>query len=262
MTPPPPAYPNSPPPVAAPPVVTLPPPPAHEQTTTHRPEVIIYSHSPLFYWWPVWAVGFLMTAITYFQGERFVVGRVSFWFYPGSNLGVVFFLLIFLVILITNVSVRGLAAVIVILVAIIATMLFAFFGLWDLVLGWLGDLKIQMNLGAFFWFSVLMFLTWALTVFVFDRLSYWRFTPGQVTNVFLIGAAAKSYDTENLILEKYRDDVFRHWILGLGSGDLHIRPYGARSEEIGVPNVQFIGSKIRELQRLIATEPEQAHSHQ
>src|SRR5262245_9065211 len=33
-------------------------------------EVIVISHSPLFYWWPVWAVGFLMAGVTFWQGHR------------------------------------------------------------------------------------------------------------------------------------------------------------------------------------------------
>src|SRR5215831_11955999 len=33
-------------------------------------EVVIISHSPLFYWWPVWAVGFLMAALTYWEGYQ------------------------------------------------------------------------------------------------------------------------------------------------------------------------------------------------
>jgi hypothetical protein len=33
-------------------------------------EVVIISHSPLYYWWPVWVVGFLMAAVSYWQGDR------------------------------------------------------------------------------------------------------------------------------------------------------------------------------------------------
>ena len=33
-------------------------------------EVVIISHSPLFYWWPVWAVGFLVAAVSYWQGDQ------------------------------------------------------------------------------------------------------------------------------------------------------------------------------------------------
>ena len=37
---------------------------------TRPPQVVIISHSPLFYWWPVWVVGFLMAAVSYWQGDR------------------------------------------------------------------------------------------------------------------------------------------------------------------------------------------------
>ena len=49
---------------------------------------------------------------------------------------------------------------------------------------------------------------------------------------------------------------FRHWLLGLGSGDLRIRTSGATREEIEVSNVLFIGSKVAAMQRLIAEVPE------
>jgi hypothetical protein len=58
-----------------------------------------------------------------------------------------------------------------------------------------------------------------------------------------------------MVLEKYRDDFFRHWVLGFGSGDLHIKPYGSDREEVKVPNVLFIGTKVSTIQHMIATEP-------
>ena len=77
----------------------------------------------------------------------------------------------------------------------------------------------------------------------------------------MLGAGSRSYDTDHMVLEKYRDDVFRHWVLGFGSGDIHIRPFGARSEEIEVPNVLFVGKKIHVIQRMIATQSEKfAHA--
>src|SRR5262249_52968387 len=37
----------------------------------HRPtKVVVISHSPLFYWWPVWAVGFGMALLTYMRGDQ------------------------------------------------------------------------------------------------------------------------------------------------------------------------------------------------
>ena len=35
--------------------------------------VTIIGHSPLFYWWPVWAVGFLMALLTYLGGNYMAV---------------------------------------------------------------------------------------------------------------------------------------------------------------------------------------------
>src|SRR4051812_40997762 len=36
------------------------------------PEIRIVSHSTLFYWWPVWAVGFLMAIMTFLSSNRMV----------------------------------------------------------------------------------------------------------------------------------------------------------------------------------------------
>src|SRR5207245_2723666 len=36
-------------------------------------EVRIYSHSSLFYWWPVWAVGLLMGLLTLFDKHKMAV---------------------------------------------------------------------------------------------------------------------------------------------------------------------------------------------
>src|SRR6516165_5773916 len=45
-------------------------------TSTQTPspkEIVIISHSPIFYWWPVWFVGFLMAILTYFDGHLMAV---------------------------------------------------------------------------------------------------------------------------------------------------------------------------------------------
>ena len=69
-------------------------------------------------------------------------------------------------------------------------------------------------------------------------------------------AGSKGYNTQGMALEKHRYDLFRHWILGLGSGDLQIRTSGATREQIDVPNVLFIGSKVEAMQRLISEVPD------
>ena len=36
-------------------------------------EIRIIAHSTLYYWWIVWAVGFLMAIVTFFSNERMAV---------------------------------------------------------------------------------------------------------------------------------------------------------------------------------------------
>jgi hypothetical protein len=172
----------------------------------------------------------------------------------------VFFATIFVVILITNVAVRGLASGMVLLSLVFVVLLLAYLDWWDEILTWMGNLSVHMNLGAYLVFSTMVFIVWALAFFVFDRLSYWEVKPGQITHVYLLGGGSRSYDTNGMNLEKRRDDVFRHWLLGFGSGDLHVSTMGARSREFDIPNVLFAGSRSEVMQRLIATVPDQAHS--
>ena len=220
-----------------------------------RNEVVIYSHSNLFYWWPVWVIGYVMAAVTYANNQQYEVGAGPEYFHPSSNVGVIFFSTLFIVIVITNINVRGMASGMVILVAILVVVLLAYFGLWDQILSTVAALRVHLNLGAYFWFSTLMFIAWAFAFFIVDRMTYWVVKPGQITRVGVLGAASRSWDTDNLVLEKHRDDLFRHWILGLGTGDLHIHTYGAQRETLFVPNVLFLGSRVEKIQRLIAAQP-------
>ena len=59
-----------------------------------------------------------------------------------------------------------------------------------------------------------------------------------------------NHATTGLVLEKERSDLFRHVILGLGSGDLIIRPAGGK-DAIHLPNVLFVGHKKRAAESLI-----------
>lgn len=221
----------------------------------------IYSHSSLFYWWPVWVVGYVMAFITYAEGRGYQTGQGAGWIHPSSNPGLLFFLVLFLVIVITNFSVRGLASGIAIMGVALVTVVFAYVGWWDEIFRWFGSLEIHLNLGAYFWFSTLMLALWTVTVFGLDRMHFWEVTPGQLTLRSRFGGGSKSYNSQGMSLEKHRDDLFRHWLLGLGSGDLSIRTSGAIREQIDVLNVLFIGSKVDAVQRLISEVPEGSDGH-
>jgi hypothetical protein len=221
-----------------------------------EPTLFIYSHSNLLYWWPVWAVGFLMALLSYVHGTPYTVGDAREYFAYSSDVGIIWFVTLFLVILITSVPMRGLASGMVLLGIAFFTVLFAYLHWWDTILSWLGNLSVHMNVGAYMFISTLLFGVWVLSVFLFDRMNYWEVTPGQLTRVRVFGAGQTSYEPENMILEKYRNDFFRHWVLGLGSGDMKITTGGVNRQELHVPNVLFVGQKVLAFQRMIATKPD------
>jgi hypothetical protein len=242
-------------PVAAQPIIINVPSPEHAEDRGGPTEVRLYSHSNFFYWWPVWAVGYLMALITWMGGHTEEIGGVHVLIHPSKDLGVIFTLTVFLVILITNVTLRGTSSVIVLLAAAFLTLLLAYMGWWADVLARLGLVAIYVNLGFYVVFSTLVFLLWAVSVFVYDRLSYWKVRAGQITHETVVGGAERSYDTRGMVFEKQRGDLFRHLVLGLGSGDLVISTTGAKPETVQVPNVLFVGRKLRQIQHLIAMKP-------
>jgi hypothetical protein len=178
--------------------------------------------------------------------------------HPSKNLGVLFTLTLLLVILVTNISLRGMSSLVILMGCAFLVLLLAYCQLWGEVLAWTGLMAIYMNLGFYVFFSTLLFVVWAFAVFVYDRMTYWKVSPGQITRESVVGGAQSSYDTRGMLFEKRRADLFRHWVLGLGSGDLQISITGAKSETILVSNVLFVNAKVARIQRLIAMKPTDA----
>jgi len=75
-------------------------------------------------------------------------------------------------------------------------------------------------------------------------------SSGQVRVCLAVVIGETVYDTSGMTFSKKQDDVFRHWMHGLGSGDLIIHRTGLE-RDIDFPNVLFVGAKIREIERLI-----------
>jgi hypothetical protein len=227
-----------------------------EAEAVDEQQLLLYSHSNLFYWWPVWMVGYIMAAVTRFDGQLVSIGDQQYWFHPSKNLGVIFTLTFFMVILVTSMTLRGLASVVAILSIAFFSLLLAYFHLWETVLNWLGELAIMMNLGFYLFFSTIIFGVWVYSVFVYDRMVYWKIRPGQITQERVIGGAEKSYDARGIVFEKHREDLFRHWVLGIGSGDVQFSTTGAKRETVYIPNVLFVNSKIDAIQRMLAIQPD------
>jgi hypothetical protein len=262
-------------------------------------EIRVYSHSSLFYWWPVWACGLVMALLTFIDGHRMALvpshtmalrdakgmgeekpgKRVEFegdvlvlpqgkhlepysasepeppeqpYIYMSrhKDLGVLFAITLLIIIFISNVPLRGLWSVILILGIVLMVVLFAFWGILGTILDKFALLQIHINAAGYLTISLVLLALWAITVFIFDHRRYVIFTSGQVRVSLAVGAGETVYGTRDLTFEKRQDDLFRHWIVGLGSGDLIIHRSGT-TQEIDMPNVLFVGAKIREIEKLI-----------
>lgn len=260
-------------------------------------EIRVYGHSNLFYWWPVWVVGFLMAALTFLDGHVMAIvppgtevmqgqpaanGKTQDVLVtpPGqsvppasavnsdpaprlrvaanNNYGVIFVGTLLLVVMVTSFTLRGLKSVVAIAFIIVLALLFAQLGWWNDILWWLGGVDVRMNAGGYLAIAIPLLLIWLFSVFIYDRYTYLIVSRGQVRIRKEIGAGEIAVDAAGLALEKKRDDLFRHWLIGLGSGDLNIKTSGPSHLDFDLPNVLFIGLKLSRIQDMIR-EKEVAH---
>jgi hypothetical protein len=225
------------------------------------PDLVLYSHSTIFYWWPAWLGGYALALVTWLGGSKARLSNGSeILIHPSAWVGLTFLVILTLVMIFTNVKLRGLYSVMFLLAIGFFVVLFGWLGWLDAILAWIPYLSVYMDLGFYLTFSTLLLAIWLLRFFVFDRLTYWRVRPGQLTMERVIGGGAQSYDTRGMLFEQRGDDLFRHIILGLGSGDLLLITTGAKKGEIEIPNVLFARRKVATIERLIAIKPDEAMS--
>ncbi len=92
---------------------------------------------------------------------------------------------------------------------------------------------------------------WLVTFLFFDPQIYMLFTPKQLRVRQEIGGGEVAYDTTGMVIQKQRNDLFRHWVLGLGSGDLIVNTSGAAAHHFEMPNVLFVGYKLRQIEQML-----------
>ncbi len=215
-------------------------------------EINVYGHSTLLYWWPAWAVGFLFALLNAGQesflatapGER-----------PSSALGLSYLALLLLLIVFTNVRLRGINSVVALLSTAFIAVVLAWFGWWDDIARLIPYLSVHMNTGFYLVFSSGLLIIWLLMLFVFDRVTYWRIRPGQMTEEHLIGGGAVSYDTNGLRFQKLNADFFRS-LLGFGAGDVRATTTGENGAAIELENVILVDRKVHAIEKLISVKPE------
>jgi hypothetical protein len=265
--------------------------PASPNVDDRPTEVVVISHSSLFYWWPVWAVGYLMAALTYLSGYHvaFVpAGTVAqrgahvkgidgprdvlivpadrslrtdpesgelepmrLRMTPNNDLGIIWGLVLCLVVIVTNVPLRGMWSFIVIVVLVFGTILLAVLGLWDRIIDTIRVVDIHLTGYSYLIISTFLFAVWLIAFLFLDRMIYMVFTRGQLRVRMAISQGEQVYDTRGMVVERHRDDLFRHWLLGFGSGDLTVRVGGSSQQQLELPNILSIASKMRLIQTML-----------
>jgi hypothetical protein len=140
--------------------------------------------------------------------------------------------------------------VFVLVVLLMLSLIFWVADWWEVIFARLGQLAIYINLGGYFTLSLILFALWCVNFFFMDRQTFMIFTPGQVRLRLEIGAGETVYDTLGMVVHKKRSDMFRHWVLGFGSGDLVIRPAGL-NHDLELPNVLRIGRRVKQIEQLV-----------
>ena len=240
----------------------------------------------LFYWWPVWAFGLLLAGLTWLDGHRLAIvpagtqvvlgfdsGREALVLPAGARLprdpatgeprepglrvashsgyGAIFIVVVLLVVFVTNVPIRGLWSVVAIIIVVLGTVIFALAGWWDDILEAAAHSHVYINAFGYLAMSVPLLILWLVVVLFFDSRIYMTFSPGQLLVHQEIGAGVVAYDTLGMVVAKRRSDLFRHWLLGIGSGDLIVKTAGANPQQFQMPNVLFVGHKLQLIQQML-----------
>lgn len=277
------------PPPGAVPVYTVPSP---DEAGQRKIEFIkVYGHSNILYWWPVWAMCFLLAGWTYASGGQMAVlpagsEEVAGVVVPGydeprdvlvlppgksagvpadetrprtlvnrlipsqmtvarSNTpGVLFCMTLLLTAVVSSITLRGLVSVIAVIALLLLVLVLSLWNLWDEVFRFFGGLDVRMNAAGYLFVGVPLLVAWVLVVTLYDRNSYVLFDEGQIRYVREVGDSELTIPAEGAQVEKRRADIFRHWMVGFGSGDLVIHTGGRNGQTIELDNVLGVTRKL------------------
>jgi len=168
-----------------------------------------------------------------------------------NGYGVVFAFTILLVAFSTSFTFRGLASLVVLIGLVAVVLALYVLGWWDPVLRYVGGLDVRMNAGGYLAVAVPLFVMWLFALFIYDHQTYLVFARGQIRLRAAIGDGETALDVSKVTLEKKRNDFFRHWLLGFGSGDIRVKTGGTDDREYEMENVLFVESKLKAVQDLI-----------
>lgn len=224
----------------------------------------VYGHSNLFYWWIVWAYGFVCALLTYLDGRtvELIAGK-HLYVHSQAWVGISFVAVLLVVTFFTNYRLKGSASFIAILSVALLAFVMYYLNLWEVVFRVLPTLLIYMNLAFYVSLSTVLLALWALAIFVLDGLTYWEFTPGQVTRRHTLVESSESYDAHGLHIDRVSDDILINkilglWFLGYGTADLKFTTSGAVRETFTIENVWRANLRDEQIRDLVVVRPNMA----
>jgi hypothetical protein len=143
--------------------------------------------------------------------------------------------------------------VVAVVTVVLGTIILALAGWWDDILEAVVQSRVFINVFGYLAISLPLLVLWLVVVLFFDRRMYMVFTPGQMRVCQEVGSGEVTHDTVGMVVAKRRSDLFRHWLLGLGSGDLLVKTAGAHAQQFEMQNVLFVGSKLQLIQQMLQT---------
>ena len=221
----------------------------------------VYQHSNFLYWWVVWAYGFFCAFLTYFNGRTVnLFADKELYVHSSAWVGISFVALLLIVIFFTNYRVKGANSFIMVLGICLAAFIMHYLGAWEIVFHAFPALLIFMNLAFYVSLSTALLLLWVFATFALDRLTYWEFTPGQVTLRHRLAEGSESFDAHGLHLDRVSDDILINKILGLrflgyGTADLKFTTSGAVRGTFTIENVWRANLRDEQIRELIVVRP-------
>jgi hypothetical protein len=215
----------------------------------------IYQHSSMIYWVVVWIYGLFCAAVTRLFGLPTTIGDKTILFYPYPALGISFIAVLLFVLTFTTVQARGVYSYMVLTLLALLVYFIPYAPGFESVARTFLELRVHLNLAFYLTFSLGLLALWIVVV-ILDRISWYKFAPGQVIQEHLFHQATDHvYATAGMTVQMLPADFFRnHFLglrfLGLGTGDFIVIPVNQPPFELR--NVLRPQKRLQEMRHMIA----------
>ena len=162
----------------------------------------------------------------------------------NNNYGVVFVGAILFVIIVTNLTLRGMASIIAIGLFIIAGLFVALMGWWDDIFAWLGGLDVRMNAGGYLAVAIPLLVIWLFSTFVYDHYTYLIVSRGRCRSAGRSATANSRWMHPGCCWRRSGTTSSATGCWDWARGDLHVKTGTPSNLDFDLPNVLFIGWKL------------------